>query len=85
MLMLSTETTSLITDLKMDVRTNLNNTTTELNNRVENSITAQSDSVKKELGKLYDRLDVLYKDLENVSNTIDKAKETFFGKMIIKE
>tara|TARA_Y100000817_G_C16719456_1_gene482920 strand:- start:22 stop:693 length:672 start_codon:yes stop_codon:yes gene_type:complete len=84
-LMLSTETTSLITDLKMDVRTNLNNTTTELNNRVENSITAQSDSVKKELGKLYDRLDVLYKDLENVSNTIDKAKETFFGKMIIKE
>tara|TARA_R100000008_G_scaffold27660_2_gene15342 strand:+ start:727 stop:1398 length:672 start_codon:yes stop_codon:yes gene_type:complete len=83
--MLSTETQALLTNLKMDVRTDLNNTKTELNNRVESSITAQSDSVKKELGKLYDRLDILYKDLENVSNTIDKAKETFFGKMIIKE
>jgi hypothetical protein len=84
-LMLSTETTSLITNLKMNVRTDLNNTKTELSNKVESSITAQSDSVKKELGKLYDRLDILYTDLENVSNTIDKAKETFFGKMIIKE
>ena len=83
--MLSTETQALLTNLKMDVRTDLNNTKTELNNRVESSITEQSESVKKELGKLYDRLDVLYKDLENVSNTIDKAKETFFGKMIIKE
>lgn len=83
--MLSTETTSLITNLKMNVRTDLNNTKTELSNKVESSITAQSDSVKKELGKLYDRLDILYKDLENVSHTIDKAKETFFGKMIIKE
>ncbi len=83
-LILSTETTSLITDLKMDVRTDLNNTKTELSNKVESSITAQSDSVKKELGKLYDRLDILYKDLENVSNTIDKAKNTFFGKSVFK-
>ena len=83
--MLALETQSLITDLKYSVRKDLNNTTTELSNKVESSITAQSDSVKKEIGKLYDRLDVLYKDLEEVSTIIDKAKNTFFGKSVFKE
>ena len=83
--MLALETQSLISDLKYSVREDLNNTTTELTNKVESSITAQSDSVKKEIGKLYDRLDVLYKDLEGVSTLIDKAKNTFFGKAVFKE
>ena len=83
--MLALETQSLISDLKYSVREDLNNTTTELTNKVESSITAQSDSVKKEIGKLYDRLDVLYKELEGVSTLIDKAKNTFFGKAVFKE
>ena len=83
--MLALETQSLISDLKYSVREDLNNTTTELTNKVESLITAQSDSVKKEIGKLYDRLDVLYKDLEGVSTLIDKAKNTFFGKSVFKE
>ena len=83
--MLALETQSLISDLKYSVREDLNNTTMELTNKVESSITAQSDSVKKEIGKLYDRLDVLYKDLEGVSTLIDKAKNTFFGKAVFKE
>jgi len=83
--MLALETQSLISDLKYTVREDLNNTTTKLTNKVESSITAQSDSVKKEIGKLYDRLDVLYKDLEGVSTLIDKAKNTFFGKAVFKE
>ena len=83
--MLALETQSLISDLKYSVREDLNNTTTKLTNKVESSITAQSDSVKKEIGKLYDRLDVLYKDLEGVSTLIDKAKNTFFGKAVFKE
>ena len=83
--MLALETQSLISDLKYSVREDLNNTTTELTNKVESSITAQSDSVKKEIGKLYDRLDVLYKDLEGVSTLVDKAKNTFFGKSVFKE
>jgi hypothetical protein len=83
--MLALETQSLITDLKYSLRKDLNETTTELSNKVESSITAQSDSVKKEIGKLYDRLDVLYKDLEEVSTIIDKAKNTFFGKSVFKE
>ena len=83
--MLALETQSLITDLKYSVRKDLNNTTTELSNKVESSITAQSDSVKKEIGKLYDRLDSLHKDLGEVSTLIDKAKNTFFGKSVFKE
>ncbi len=83
--MLALETQSMLSDLKMDVRKDLENTTTELTNNVESSITAQSDSVKNEIGKLYDRLDSLHKDLENVSTLIDKAKDTFFGKAVFKE
>ena len=86
--MLASETQSLIAVFKYSVTEHLNNTTTELTNKVdkvESSITAQSDSVKKEIGKLYDRLDVLYKDLEEVSNVIDKAKNTLFGKSVFKE
>ena len=83
--MLATETQSLLTDLKFSVIEDLNKTTTDLTNKVESSITAQSDSVKKEIGKLYDRLDGLHKDLEKISDTIDTAKETFLGKYIIKE
>lgn len=83
--MLATETQSLLTDLKFSVIEDLNKTTTDLTNKVDNTITAQSDSVKKEFGKLYDRLDVIYKDLEKISDTIDTAKETFLGKYIIKE
>ena len=83
--MLATETQSLLTDLKFSVIEDLNKTTTDLTNKVDNTITAQSESVKKEFGKLYDRLDVIYKDLEKISDTIDTAKETFLGKYIIKE
>jgi hypothetical protein len=86
--MLASETQSLISDLKYSVREDLNKTTTELTNKVdkvESSITAQSDSVKKEIGKLYDKVDVLYKELTEVTTLIDKAKNTFFGKSVFKE
>ncbi len=83
--MLALETQSLITDLKFSVRKDLNETSTDLTNKVESSFTAQSDSVKKEIGKLYDRLDSLHKDLGEVSTLIDKAKNTFFGKSVFKE
>ena len=83
--MLATETQSLLTDLKFSVIEDLNKTTTDLTNKVDNTITAQSDSVKKEIGKLYDRVDVLYKELTEVTTIIDKAKNTFFGKSVFKE
>ena len=83
--MLASETQSLISDLKYSVREDLNKTTTDLTNNVESSITEQSESVKKELGKLYDKVDGLHKDFEEVSTLIDKAKNTFFGKSVFKE
>ena len=83
--MLASETQSLISDLKYSVREDLNKTTTDLTNNVESSITEQSESVKKELGKLYDKVDGLHKDLVEVSTLIDKAKNTFFGKSVFKE
>ena len=82
---LTSETQGLLTDLKFTVREDLNKTTTDLTNTVESSITAQSDSVKKEIGKLYDKVDVLYKELTEVTALIDKAKNTFFGKSVFKE
>ena len=83
--MLASETQSLLSDLKFSVREDLNNTSTELTNKVESSITEQSETVKKELGKLYDKVDGLHKDLVEVSTLIDKAKNTFFGKSVFKE
>jgi len=52
---------------------------------LESILKSEADSVKKEIGKLYDRVDELYRELENVSMLVDKAKETFFGKAIFKE
>ena len=83
--MLASETQSLISDLKYSVREDLNNITTDLTNTLDTTITAQSDSVKKEIGKLYDKVDVLYKELNEVTTLIDKAKNTFFGKSVFKE
>ena len=83
--LLASDTQSLISDLKYTVRQDLNKTTTDLTNKVDNTITEQSESVKKEIGKLYDKVDVLYKELNEVTALIDKAKTTFFGKSVFKE
>ena len=40
--------------------------------------------VKKQFGEMYDRVDVLYKELTEVNKLLDTAKETFLGKYIIK-
>jgi hypothetical protein len=33
---------------------------------------------------MYDRVDTIHKDLEEVSTMLDMAKETFFGKSVFK-
>ena len=53
-------------------------------NDMNDMTVAMNAEVKKQFGEMYDKLDVLYKDLEKISNTIDTAKETFLGKYIIK-
>ena len=43
-----------------------------------------SDSVRAEIGMTYDKIDDLYKELEQITMLLDNAKNTFFGKFIIK-
>ena len=51
---------------------------------VNRKVIKTEEEIKKQLGEIYDKIDVLYKDLEKVSGTIDSAKQTFLGKYIIK-
>ena len=52
---------------------------------INDKVTKSEEEVKRQLGEMYDKLDVLYKELEEVSILVDEAKETFFGKVIFKE
>ena len=51
---------------------------------VNNKVSDSEKEVKKQIGEMCDRVDSLYKDLENLTVKLDKAKETFLGKYIIK-
>ena len=81
LVMLALDTQSMISELSTGVARDLRNNKVEL----ESTLKSETDSVKKEIGKLYDRVDDLYTELEKVSILVDKAKETFFGKVIFKE
>ena len=52
---------------------------------INDKVTKSEKEVKKQFGEMYDRVDSIYKDLEEVSILLDKAKETFFGKVVFKE
>ena len=79
--LLALDTQGMLSKLSEDVASDLRSNKVE----IENTLKSESDSVKKEIGKLYDRVDELYKELEKLSILVDKAKETFFGKAIFKE
>ena len=81
LVVLALDTQGMISELSEDVTADLRSNKVEL----ESTLKSEADSVKKEIGKLYDRVDELYRELENVSMLVDKAKETFFGKAIFKE
>ena len=53
-------------------------------NYAKDSITKNEEEIKKELGVMYDKVDSLYKQLEEVSNTLDTIKESKVGKKIFK-
>ena len=81
LVVLALDTQGMISELSEDVTADLRSNKVEL----ESTLKSEADSVKKEIGRLYDRVDELYRELENVSMLVDKAKETFFGKAIFKE
>ena len=77
---LALETQGMLSEISEEVKSELSANKTEL----ENKLKSDSDSVRKEIGKLYDKTDELYKELVQVSILLDKAKETFMGKQIFK-
>ena len=78
--LLALDTQSMLSKLSEDVTSDLRSNKVEL----ENTLKSESDSVRKEIGKLYDKTDQLYKELEQVSKLLDKAKETLIGKQVFK-
>ena len=77
---LALETQGMLSEISEEVRSDLRTNKVEL----ENKLKSESDSVRKEIGKLYDKTDELYKELEQVSKLLDKAKETLIGKQVFK-
>ena len=78
--LLSNELMEVHTELELQLSKLEDNTKSFVNNKVSES----EKEVKKQIGEMYDRVDSLYKDLENLTTKLDKAKETFLGKYIIK-
>ena len=77
---LALETQGMLSEISGEIKSDLRTNKIEL----ENKLKSESDSVRKEIGKLYDKTDELYKELEQVSILLDKAKETFIGKQLFK-
>ena len=77
---LALETQGMLSEISEEVKSDLRTNKVEL----ENKLKSESDSVRKEIGKLYDKTDELYKELEQVSILLDKAKETLIGKQVFK-
>ena len=77
---LALETQGMLSEISGEVKLELRTNKIEL----ENKLKSESDSVRKEIGKLYDKTDELYKELEQVSILLDKAKETLIGKRVFK-
>ena len=77
---LALETQGMLSEIAGEVKSDLRTNKVEL----ENKLKSESDSVRKEIGKLYDKTDELYKELKQVSILLDKAKETFIGKQVFK-
>jgi len=77
---LALETQGMLSEVSEEVKSDLRTNKVEL----ENTLKSESDSVRKEIGKLYDKTDQLYKELEQVSILLDKAKDTFIGKQVFK-
>ena len=81
LLLLSKELMEVHIELEMELSDLEDNTKAFINDKVIKS----EEEVKKQFGEMYDKVDSLYKDLEEVSTLLDKAKETFFGKAVFKE
>ena len=80
LLLLSTE----LMDVHVHIEQQLFDLEDSTKSFVNRKVIKTEEEIKKQLGEIYDKTDILYKDLEKVSGIIDSAKQTFLGKYIIK-
>ena len=78
------ELTEEITSSIMEIKHMLLDMEGNVKNYAKDSISKSEEEIKKELGVMYDKVDSLYKQLEEVSNTLDTIKESKVGKKIFK-
>ena len=65
-------------DALLNISTSISDNKVEL----ENTFKSKTESVNEEINKLYNKIDTLHKDLEKITNILNKAKETFVGKKV---
>ena len=80
LLMLSKE----LMEVHMELEMELSKVEDGARTLVKDMTVTMNAEVKKQFGEMYDRVDVLYKELTEVNELLDTAKETFLGKYIIK-
>ena len=84
LLLLSTDTQDMISDVKGEVTAELNNNKVELDNTL-NEFKSETDLVKQRIERLYNKLDELYVELNKVTVLLGRAEETFVGKYVFKK
>jgi hypothetical protein len=80
LLMLSKE----LMELNMGLKTELSDLEDNTKGLVNDMAVTMNVEVKKQFEEMYSKVDVLNKELEEVNQLLDTAKETFLGKYIIK-
>ena len=79
------ELTEEINSSIVEIKHMLLNVEGNVKNYAKDSVTKSAEEIKKELGVMYDKVDSLYKQLGEVSNTLDIIKESKVGQRILKQ
>ena len=80
LLMLSKE----LMEVHMELEMELSKVEDGARTLVKDMTVTMNTEVKKQFEEMYGKVDILYKELAEVNELLDTAKETFLGKMIIK-
>ena len=80
LLMLSKE----LMEVHMELEMELSKVEDGARTLVNDMTVTMNTEVKKQFEEMYGKVDILYKELAEVNELLDTAKETFLGKMIIK-
>jgi hypothetical protein len=71
-------------EVHMELEMELSNLEDNARDYVNDMAVTMNTEVKKQFEEMYGKVDILYKELAEVNELLDTAKETFLGKYIIK-